>query len=116
MSEVLKKLKELPEAAQRKIKSIYGNPEKLYATTYLIAKNEHVLQEDKPDQWEAKMKVVNAYQDLIRSMLNEFGMDGKEVMADITSDYLEDYVNYREQNFGMTNEEFISIIKRIGGE
>ena len=30
------------------------------------------------------------------------------------SDYLEDFVNYREQSFGMTNEEFISIIKRIG--
>lgn len=116
MSEVLKKLKELPEAAQRKIKLIYGDPDKLYETVYLIAKNEHVLQEEKPEQWEAKIKVVNAYQAMIRSMLDEFGLDGKEVIADITSDYLEDYVNYREQDFGMTNEEFISIIKRIGGE
>lgn len=116
MSEVLKRLKELPEAAQRKIKLIYGNPDKLYATVYLIAKNEHVLQEEKPDRWEAKIKVVNVYQGMIRSMLNNFGLDGEEVIADITSDYLEDYVNYREQDFGMANEEFISIIKRIGGE
>ena len=35
-------------------------------------------------------------------------------MDGIASAYLEDVVNYREQDFGMTNEEFISIIKRIG--
>lgn len=116
MSEVLNKLKELPEAAQEKISPIYGSADKLYATIYLIARNEHVLREEKPAQWEAKMKIINAYQDIILSMLNGLGLDGKDIIADITSDYLEDYVNYREQDFGMTNEEFISIIKRISGQ
>jgi len=50
---------------------------------------------------------------MIRFMLEELGLPGKDIMADITSDYLEDYVNFREKDFGMTNEEFISIIKRI---
>ena len=51
---------------------------------------------------------------LIRFMLDELGLDGKDIMDGIASAYLEDFVNYREQDFGMTNEEFISIIKRIG--
>jgi len=46
-------------------------------------------------------------------MLDELELPGKDILADIASDYLEDYVNYREKEFRMTNEEFISIIKRI---
>ena len=51
---------------------------------------------------------------MIRYMLDEEGLNGKEVLETIASDYLEDFVSYREQDFGMTNEEFIAIIKRIG--
>ena len=47
-------------------------------------------------------------------MLYELGLDGKNIMDAIASDYLEDFVNYRVQRFCMTNEDFISIIKRIG--
>lgn len=113
MSKVLKTLKELPAEAKEKINSIYGNTDKFYATVYLIAKNEYLLQEAKPAAWEQKIKTVHAYQGMIRFMLEELGLPGKDIMADITSDYLEDYVNFREKDFGMTNEEFISIIKRI---
>ena len=113
MSEVLNKLKELPVAVQEKINSIYGSMEKFYATVYLIAKNEHILQDGKPEQWEEKMKVIHVYQAMIRFMLEELELPSKDIMADIASDYLEDYVNYREQDFGMTNDEFLSIIKRI---
>ena len=113
MSKVLKTLKGLPAEVKEKINSIYGNTDKFYATVYLIAKNEHLLQEAKPAAWEQKIRTVHAYQGMIRFMLEELGLPGKDIMADITSDYLEDYVNFREKDFGMTNEEFISIIKRI---
>ena len=36
-------------------------------------------------------------------MLDELGLDGKDIMDGIASAYLEDFVNYREQDFGMTN-------------
>lgn len=114
MSEVLNKLNELPETIKEQINSIYGSMDKFYATVYLIAKNEHLFQEMKPESWEQKVKVVHAYQGMIRFMFDELELPGKDIIADITSDYLEDYVNYKEQDFGMTNEEFIAIIKRIG--
>ena len=103
MSEVQQKLKELPGSATR-----------FYATVYLIARNEHQCQMMAVPAADQRMKTIRAYQGLIRFMLDELGLDGKDIMDAIASDYLEDFVNYREQSFGMTNEEFISIIKRIG--
>ena len=65
-------------------------------------------------QAEQRLKTIHAYQGMIRFMLDEEGLNGKEILDTIAGEYLEDFVNYREQDFGMTNEEFIAIIKRIG--
>ena len=97
MSEIQNQIKKWPVTAIKKIKSTFGSAEKFYATVYLIARNEH-----------------HAYQGMIRFMLDEEGLNGKEILDTIAGEYLEDFVNYREQDFGMTNEEFIAIIKRIG--
>ncbi|WP_455587471.1 hypothetical protein [Bacteroides sp.] len=114
MSEIHRKLKELPGTAIRKINSIYGSVDKFYATVYLIARNEHQCQMMSVPAANQRIRTIRAYQGLIRFMLDEFNLDGKDIMDAIASDYLEDFVNYREQDFGMSNEEFISIIKRIG--
>ena len=108
MSEIQQKLEKLPGKAIKKINSIYGSVDKFYATVYLIARNEHQCQMMSVPAADQRIKTIHAYQGLIRFMLDELGLDG------IASAYLEDFVNYREQDFGMTNEEFISIIKRIG--
>lgn len=113
MSKALITLKKISGEAQAHINAIYGSIDKFYATVYLIAKNEHLLQQEKPAAWEQKIRTVHAYQGIIRFMLDELEIDGKELMADITSDYLEDYVSFREKNFNMTDEEFIRILKRI---
>lgn len=113
MSEVQQQLKELPGTVVRKINSIYGSIDKFYATVYLIARNEHQCQMMSVPAADQRIKTIHAYQGLIRFMLDELGLDGKDILNAIASDYLEDFVNYHEQDFGMTNEEFISIIKRI---
>ncbi|MCD8262685.1 MAG: hypothetical protein LUD15_15415 [Bacteroides sp.] len=113
MSEAVKQLLQLPEELQNRIRDIYGNTETFYATVYLIARNEHIGQEDRSEAGKQRMEVIHAYQKRIERMLTEGGVDGKELMADIAGDYLEDYVNYREQDFGMTNEEFLNIIRKI---
>ena len=114
MSEIQQKLEKLPGKAIKKINSIYGSVDKFYATVYLIARNEHQCQMMSVPAADQRIKTIHAYQGLIRFMLDELGLDGKDIMDGIASAYLEDVVNYREQDFGMTNEEFISIIKRIG--
>lgn len=113
MSEVQQKLKELSSTATRKINYIYGSIDKFYATVYLIARNEHQCKIMSVPAADQRMKTIHAYQGFIRFMLDELDIDGKDIIDSIASDYLEDFVNYHEQDFGMTNEEFISIIKRI---
>ena len=92
MSEVQQKLKELPGSATRKINSIYGSIDKFYATVYLIARNEHQCQMMAVPAADQRMKTIRAYQGLIRFMLDELGLDGKNIMDAIASDYLEDFV------------------------
>lgn len=113
MSEALNQLKKLPHSTLKKIKETYGTVEKFYATVYLIARNAHQCEMAAVPAAEQRMRTIRAYQGMIRFMLDEEGANGKEIMDDIASEYLEDFVNYREQDFGMTNEEFIAIIKKI---
>lgn len=113
MTEIQQKLKELSGTATRKINSIYGSVDTFYATVYLIARNEHQSQNMSVPGAEQRLKTIHAYQGMIRFMLDELGIDGKEMLDAIASDYLEDFIHYREQDFGLTNEEFIAIIKRI---
>lgn len=114
MSELLKQLKKLPKSTIDKIKETYGTVDKFYATVYLIARNAHQCEMNSVPAADQRMRTIRAYQGMIRFMLDEEGLNGKGIMDDIAGEYLEDFVNYREQDFGMTNEEFIAIIKRIG--
>lgn len=113
MSETLKQLKRLPKPTIDKIKETYGTVDKFYATVYLIARNAHHCEMTAVPAAEQRLRTIRAYQGMIRFMLDEEGLNGKGIMDDIAGEYLEDFVNYREQDFGMTNEEFIAIIKRI---
>ncbi|NDW11933.1 hypothetical protein D0T50_03390 [Bacteroides sp. 214] len=114
MSPIKEELKKFPKTTLAKIKSIYGSIDKFYATVYLIARNEHQCQTMPVAAAEQRLRTIHAYQGMIRFMLDEEGLEGKRIMDDIASDYLEDFVQYKEQDFGMTDEEFLTIIKRIG--
>ena len=47
------------------------------------------------------------------SMEKFYGLYGGEIVADIASDYFEDYVNYKEPELDITNDEFIAILQKI---
>ncbi|MCD8030985.1 MAG: hypothetical protein LUF04_03350 [Bacteroides sp.] len=113
MSDIRQRLNKLPKDTLRKIATIYGDTDTFYATVYLIARNEHQCRTQPIPGAEQRLNTIRAYQGMIRFMLDEEGLNGKEILEAIASDYLEDFVNYREQDFGMTDEEFITIIKRI---
>lgn len=113
MSQIKKDLAKLPLELKATIKDKYGSLDKFYATVYLIARNEHQAQITNIPGAEQRLNTIRAYQGMIRFMLEEAGVNGKELMDDIASDYLEDFVQFKEQDFGLSNEEFISIIKRI---
>ncbi|NDV64378.1 hypothetical protein [Bacteroides sp. 224] len=107
------RLKKLPQPLIKQIKEIYGSTDKFYTTVYLIARNAHQCEMMNVPGAEQRLNTIRAYQGMIRFMLDEAAVNGKELMDSIASDYLEDFINYKEHDFGMTDEEFISIIKKI---
>lgn len=113
MSQTKKKLSTLPLPLKSKLIETFGSLDKFYATVYLIARNAHQAEITNIPAAEQRLKTIKAYQGMIQFQLDEAGIDGKALMDDITSDYLEDFVQYKEQDFGLTNEEFVAIIKRI---
>ncbi len=103
----------LPDETAKNIHTLFGSTDMFYAVCYLIAKNEHINYLDKHEQWEIRDKIITNVWQNIEIFLNNLSLNGKEILADIKSDYLEDFVQYRERTFTITNDEFISIIKKV---
>ena len=82
----------------------------------LIARNEHVTELEKPDRYEDRLQVIRQIRGKVEKLVSSFGLDGSEIVADIASDYFEDYVNYKEPDIRMTNEEFLGIIQKVARE
>lgn len=106
-------LASLPEEKRALFVPVYGSVDRFYTVVYLIAKNEHLTEQEKPDRYEDRLRMIRQVRSRVEKQLDGFGLDGESVVADIASDYFEDYVNYRELPVTLTNEEFVEIIKRI---
>lgn len=113
MTKTRENLSALPIDLKRTIIEKYGSLDKFYATVYLIARNAHQAEMSNIPGAQQRLNTIKAYQGMIQFMLNEGGINGKDLIEQIGSDYLEDFIRYREQDFGLTNDEFIKIIKRI---
>lgn len=92
---------------------VFGSVEKFYTVVYLIARNEHVTDQEKPERYEDRLQVIRQMRERVERLVSSYGLDGPEVVADIASDYFEDFVNYREPELDITNEEFLSILRKI---
>lgn len=113
MTQARKKMSTLPLPLKKKLTETYGSLDKFYATVYLIARNAHQAEMSNIPGAQQRLNTIKAYQGMIQFQLDEAGIDGKKLLEEIASDYLEDFVQYREQDFGLSNEQFIEIIKRI---
>ena len=49
----------------------------------------------------------------MEELLTSYGLDGKEIVADIASDYFEDYVKYVDKEVSITNGQFMDILHKI---
>ena len=103
----------LPEEKKTLFVPVFGDVDQFYTVVYLIARNEHVTDQEKPDRYEDRLQVIRQIRGMVEKLVSSFGLDGSEIVADIASDYFEDYVNYKELDIRMTNEEFISIIQKV---
>lgn len=113
MTKIQEYLQSLPEEKKKMIDNAFGNVEKFYKTIYTLARSEHQIDQQKPDRYEDRLATIREIKKRIEGLLDSFGLDGKEVVADIASDYFEDYVQYKEESDPMEQQEFIEIIKKV---
>ena len=113
MTKIQEVLAALPEEKKVLFMPVFGDIDKFYTTVYLIARNEHVADHEKPDRYEDRLQVIRQIRSKVEQLVTSFGLEGSEIVADIASDYFEDYVNYKEPDIRMTNEEFVGIIRKV---
>ena len=106
-------LADLPEEKKSLFVPVFGSMEKFYTVVYLIARNEHVTDQEKPDRYEDRLQVIRQIRNRVEKLVSSYGLDGGEIVADIASDYFEDYVNYKEPELDITNDEFIASLQKI---
>lgn len=104
---------ELPEEKRQLFTPVYGTVQKFYTTVYLITRNEHVTDQEKPERYEDRLKMIRLVKTKIEEQLTEWGLNGVDIVADISSDYFEDYIHYREPELDLSNEQFVEIIQKI---
>ena len=107
MTKIQQFLADLPEEKKSLFVPVFGSMEKFYTVVYLIARNE------KPDRYEDRLQVIRQIRNRVEKLVSSYGLDGGEIVADIASDYFEDYVNYKEPELDITNDEFIAILQKI---
>lgn len=112
-SSVAQRLAALPEEKKALFKPLFGSVERFYTVVYLVARNEHLTDIDKPNRYQDRLQVIRQVKGTIERLVDAFGLPGEEIVADITSDYLEDFVAYRERSFNITNDAFLSILRKI---
>ena len=103
----------LPDKAKDKIDSFFGSLDTMYEVIYLIAKNEHLTEIEKPENYKVKLQVIQQVRMLVENLLSSFQLPGKDIVADIASDYFDDYVKYIERQLAITNEQFIGILHKV---
>lgn len=113
MTKIQEFLAALPEDKKALFVPVFGDMDKFYTVVYLIIRNEHITDQEKPERYEARLQVIRQVKSRLEALITSYGLDGKEIVADIASDYFENYVNYKEPEFDITNEEFIGIIQKL---
>ena len=113
MTKIQEFLAALPEDKKALFIPVFGIVDKFYTVVYLVARNEHVTDMEKPDRYEDRLQVIRQIRSKVEDLVSSYGLEGKEIVADIASDYFEDYVNYKEPELDITNEEFIGIIQKL---
>ena len=100
MTKIQETLVALPEEKKALFIPAFGDVDKFYTTVYLIARNEHVTELENRTVMKTACRSIRQIRGKVEKLVSSFGLDGSEIVADIASDYFEDYVNYKERISG----------------
>lgn len=113
MEDVYEYLSGLPEDKKKLFVPIFGNVDRFYSVVYLITRSGHVMKRDKPYLWAERLRVIRQVEKKVEKLLNSFHLNGREIVADIANVYFNDHAKCEELEPDLTDDEFLSIIRRI---
>lgn len=113
MTKIQEFLATLPEEQKALFVPIFGSVDRFYTVVYQIESNAHLTDREKPERYEDRMQVIRQIRKRVENLVTSFGLEGEDIVADIASDYFDDFANYREFEPGITNDEFIAVIRKI---
>ena len=75
MTKIQQFLADLPEEKNPCL-SCFRSMEKFYTVVYLIARNEHVTDQEKPDRYEDRLQVIRQIRNRVEKLVSSYGLDG----------------------------------------
>ena len=78
MTKIQETLVALPEEKKALFIPAFGDVDKFYTTVYLIARNEHVTELEKPDRYEDRLQVIRQIRGKVEKLVSSFGLDGSD--------------------------------------
>lgn len=103
----------MDDSLKSQIVTLFGSTTYFYETVYLVIQNGHQLDNSNDPAKEQKMQTIEYYKSKIEQRLDAMGMEGKEWVADIASDYFEDYVHYRQPELSIPQAIFFENLKKV---
>ena len=113
MTDVQNRIENLDSTMKDKLCGLFGSLPFFYETVYLVVQNGHLLESKNDPEKEKKQQTIDYYKRRIESKLDELGLDGKEWVADIASDYFEDFVHYRQIPLAIPQGVFFDNLKKV---
>ena len=88
MTKVKALLAGLPDETKQQFIPLFGDVDKFYTVMYLIAKNEHITGNEKPDRYQERLDVIRRIRSKVENIVTSFGLDGSELVADVAATIL----------------------------
>ena len=113
MTTAQQRIERLDKKKKQATIALFGSIDVFYETFYLMIKNEHQLDLYRPEGWSAKLSSAQYYRRLATEKIVKECFIDADLLEDIYSDYFEDFANYREKTPTISNEDFITILKKL---
>lgn len=113
MTETQEKIQKLDQKTMTVLRPWFKDREEFYNFFYHLIQSEHLIEMEKPEQYEEKLKAVQFYRRLaVKRVVNEDPIF-EEIIDDIFSDYHEAYANFQENKQPLAQKRFIEILNKL---
>lgn len=113
MTTAEQRIKNLKKESRNQLLTFFDSLEEFYETFYLMIKNEHQIDIQRPKDWENRLRSVQYYRHLATERMVKDCFIERDLIDDIYSDYFEDFANFRERDCKLSEKKFLAEIKKI---